>query len=218
MMKRIIIICEGPTELEFCKSVLYDYFLSKGIILQGVLIKKSGGGIVSWDSLKKQIEMHLQDKDVFVTTFIDYYGIQEKHNFPAWEGAHKIVDKCQRMKTLEQDMQNDLTDSIRHRFIPYIQLHEFEGLLFNNVTVFDELFSSTEITDRGELEEIINQHPNPEMINNTPHNAPSKRLKRHIKGYDKIIYGNVLAMNIGLSNIINKCIHFKEWIIQLETV
>ncbi len=56
IMKRVIVICEGQTELEFCKNVLYNHFWSKGIILQGVLIKKSGGGIVPWDSLKKQID------------------------------------------------------------------------------------------------------------------------------------------------------------------
>ena len=220
IMKRVIVICEGQTELEFCKNVLYNHFWSKGIILQGVLIKKSGGGIVPWDSLKKQIDMLLHDKEVIVTTLLDYYGIMEKHNFPAWKEAHEVVDRNERIKTLEQAMQNDLPEAIRHRFIPYIQLHEFEGLLFNDIAVFDELFSPAEITNRNrrELETIINQHPNPELINNTLDNAPSKRLKRLVKGYEKLVYGTVLAISIGLSNIRNKCVHFNEWISHLETV
>jgi hypothetical protein len=41
-MKRLIIICEGQTEVEFCKDVLFKHFISKGIILQTPLIKKSG--------------------------------------------------------------------------------------------------------------------------------------------------------------------------------
>lgn len=52
-MKRIIIICEGHTEKEFCKTVLASYFQSKNIYIQTPLIKKSKGGIVKWEELKK---------------------------------------------------------------------------------------------------------------------------------------------------------------------
>ena len=54
-MKRLIIVCEGPTEQEFCKDVLCPYFQSKGIILEYPTIKHSNGGIVSWATLKKQL-------------------------------------------------------------------------------------------------------------------------------------------------------------------
>ena len=55
-MKRIIIICEGRTEFKFCKRVLAPHFSSKHIYIDPPKIKKSGGGIVKWPSLKKQIE------------------------------------------------------------------------------------------------------------------------------------------------------------------
>src|SRR4051794_34532152 len=104
-MKRVIIICEGPTEIEFCKDVLYPYFINIGIIIQTPLIKKSGGGIVPWSALKKQIETHLlQDKAAYVTTFIDYYGIHAHYQFPNWELAHQNQDKNQRMTILEAAM------------------------------------------------------------------------------------------------------------------
>lgn len=85
-MKRLIIICEGQTEQEFCKEVLYHHLIYKGIILERPLIKKSGGGIVHWNKLKEEIEIHLKkDKEAFVTTLIDYYGISSKHGFPSWD-------------------------------------------------------------------------------------------------------------------------------------
>ncbi|MCD4794457.1 MAG: DUF4276 family protein, partial [Bacteroidales bacterium] len=72
-MKRIIIICEGQTEQEFCKDVLAPYFISKNIQIQAPLIKKSMGGIVNWIVLKKEIETYLkQEPNVFVTLLIDY--------------------------------------------------------------------------------------------------------------------------------------------------
>lgn len=54
-MKRIVIVCEGPTEQEFVRDVLQPYFLPKEIYIQSPLIKKSGGGIVPWNILKAQI-------------------------------------------------------------------------------------------------------------------------------------------------------------------
>lgn len=61
-MKRIIIICEGQTEQEFCQKVLARYFINKGqnIMIQAPLIKKSMGGIVTWSALKKEIETYLK--------------------------------------------------------------------------------------------------------------------------------------------------------------
>ena len=191
-MTRIIIICEGPTEQEFCKDVLQPHFLGKNIYLHYPTIKKSGGGIVPWSHLKRQIENHLvQEKYAFVTTLIDYYGISASHLFPAWEIAGKIVDKNKKMDQLEIAMKNSIKTDIQNRFIPYIQLHEFEGLLFNNILPFDSNIPQQDFINKAELEQTINSYPNPELINDTPNNAPSYRLSRIIKGYKKIVYGNL---------------------------
>jgi hypothetical protein len=216
-MKRIIIICEGQTEQEFCKDVLQPYFISKNIYLQHPLIKKSGGGLVSWSALKKQIENHLvQDKEAFVTTFIDYYGIHDKHVFPDWEVSKKVTDKSQRMSLLETSMRVAIDNSINHRFIPYLQLHEFEGLLFNDIKIFEDNFRPDELLNKPELEQTINANPNPELINDTPQNAPSYRLSRLIKGYNKIVYGSIIADSIGLIKIRAKSPRFNNWITTLE--
>lgn len=60
-MKRLIIICEGATEQAFCNDVLRDYFLTKDILIEAPTIKHSNGGIVAWDTLKKQIIKHLNE-------------------------------------------------------------------------------------------------------------------------------------------------------------
>lgn len=217
LMKRIIIICEGPTETEFCKDVLYAHFFAKKIIILTPLIKKSGGGIVPWDNLKKQIESHLlQEKDSIVSTLIDYYGIKKKFEFPCWENAHKEIDKNLRMSILESGMKEAVNKSIAHRFLPYIQLHEFEGLLFNNIEAFANHIPSGDFVNKSELEQILVSNPNPELINDTPDNAPSHRLKRLIKGYNKIVYGSILAQEIGLQKIRAKSPRFSEWINKLE--
>ncbi len=52
-MERIIIICEGPTEEEFCKKTLTPYFQKQQIYVQSPLIKHSNGGIVKMEHTEK---------------------------------------------------------------------------------------------------------------------------------------------------------------------
>lgn len=216
-MKRLIIICEGETEQEFCKDVLYGYLQNIDIYIETPLIKKSLGGIVPWEYLKKQIDLHLNE-DVFVSMLIDYYGIQDYHKFPKWEESKSIVDKIDRLNFLESAMNDELEENIKYRFIPYIQLHEFEGLLFNNIDAFVNNIPLNEIKDIGELKSTISSFANPELINDGKTSAPSKRLGRLISGYNKIVYGAILAESIGLERLRAKAFRFNEWIQKLESI
>lgn len=216
-MKQIIIICEGHTEQTFVKNQLYPVFLEKGILLQSPLMKASKGGLVKWDSLKKQIETHLKsEREAFVTTFMDYYGMGEKHDFPGWEAASKIVSKPKRMDFLEDAMKQDLEKEIAYRFIPYLQLHEFEGLLFNDIQIIWEQIPDEDLIGKKELQETFLQFDNPEMINNAKETSPSHRLQRIIRGYDKIVHGDILAGAIGLSRMRAKSPRFDAWLSKLE--
>ena len=218
-MKRIVIICEGETEQEFCEKTLKKHLTPREIMVYAPRIKHSNGGIVRWDRLKKQIETTLRKEDpAYVTMLIDYYGLYEKYKFPGWDEAQTIVDKCKRMDFLESKMREDIDEDLRNRFIPYIQLHEFEGLLFCDVDVFKQLIPAEELEGLKELTEAIENNPNPEMINNTPETSPSHRLQRIIKGYNKIVYGNIIAETIGLETICSKCPRFSNWISNLEKI
>ena len=218
-MHRVIIICEGETEKEFCQKTLAPFFASQEIYIQAPLIKKSMGGIVPWAEMKKQINAHLKnDATAFVTTLIDYYGLYERHNFPKWTEAESEPNKNKKMEILEQDMAEDIEDALRHRYIPYIQLHEFEGLLFNNIQIFQEQIPDDELIGFEELNRIFRQYDNPEMINNGSTTAPSKRLSRIILGYNKIVYGNILAEAIGLQNIRAKSPRFNKWLQTIEQI
>ena len=217
-MKRLIIVCEGHTEVAFCRDVLLPYFSKKNINIQPPLIKKSGGGIVPWSTLKRQIKNHLQEPNVFVSTLIDYYGIPDKFKFPEWEKAKKIINKNDKLDFLESSMKEDIDKNASFRFIPYLQLHEFEGLLFNNIEVFDEQIDPSEFRSREELLKTINSFPNPEMINDDPVNTPAKRLERLIVGYNKIVHGSILAEKIGLERIRKKSPRFNNWIEKLENI
>jgi hypothetical protein len=215
-MKRVIIICEGETEREFCKNILAPYFVAKSIFIQSPLIKKSMGGVVKWSTLKKEIHTYLHEDGVFVTMLIDYYGLYSKYTFPNWEDGEKIADKNKRMAFLETAMKHDIRAAVQHRFLPYLQLHEFEGLLFNDIQVFYDQVPKNELVGKAELLKTFQDYDNPEMINNSKETSPSHRLKRIIEGYNKTLYGHYFAEAIGLEKIRNKSPRFNNWLKVIE--
>lgn len=214
-MKRLIIVCEGETEQAFCNDVLRSYFLSKDISLEAPTIKHSNGGIVAWDTLKKQIVKHLNEGNCTVSMFVDYYRIRDSYHFPGWMEAKGKRNLYDRMHYLFEQMLQDMDEKLRSKFIPYIQLHEFEGLLFSNISVFPDNFTKEQL-DFKQLESAVNEFNTPEEINSSPATAPSERLKKTVSGYDKVTDGAFLAMEIGLEIIREKCILFNEWIGRLE--
>lgn len=216
-MKRLIIVCEGPTEQEFCRDVLFPYFFHKNIILEFPTIKQTNGGIIAWAVLKKQLIMHLKAEEVFVSTLIDFYGIKKSYCFPGWEELPKQGNRYSQLNFLEARMREDMPESLQVRFIPYVQLHEFESLLFSDIEVFRRNFMSCEV-DMSKIEKAIQQVLSPEDINNGPHTAPSKRLEDAIAGYNKVVYGACLAEEIGLETIRAKCRRFNHWIEMLENI
>ena len=216
-MKRLLIVCEGPTEQEFCNCTLSPHLRRYDVMVSSPMVKKSNGGIVPWASLLLQIINHLHEEDAFVTMLIDYYGIKDNYGFPGWEQAKSIVNKTNRIHFLIEKMREDVPDKYRYRFLPYIQLHEFEGLLFSDGNAFRSIFEGAE-ANLMQIDSIIAEFPNPEEINNSSETAPSKRLIKAIPGYNKIVYGNIIAEQIGLQTIRDKCPLFNEWLTQLEQI
>ena len=60
--------------------------------------------------------------------------------------------------------------------------------------------------------QIIQTYTNPEDINTTPEGSPSKRLLAINEQYDKLIEGNVIALEVGIEAMLSHCPHFQEWV------
>jgi hypothetical protein len=91
-------------------------------------------------------------------------------------------------------------------------------LLFNDIRIFYEQIPAVELVGEDELKRTFDDFENPEMINDTKETSPSHRLTRIISGYNKIVYGNILADAIGLKNIRVKSIRFDQWIQKIENL
>ena len=212
MSKVLNIIVEGPTETEFVTQCLRPYFNNKGFFnIRPIGIETSPGfkgGDVRYSRYKKHIQTILRgQEDLLVTSLIDFYRL--RNDFPKFDEAQKIQNNIvQKVDFLEQACFEDIND---HRFIPYIQLHEFEGLLFTKIDGFND-FPDLAPNSRQELEQIIHDFPNPELINEGATTAPSKRLLRLIPDYQKPFHGNYIALTNGLDAIFEKCPRFNAWI------
>ncbi|GAB6012181.1 DUF4276 family protein [Viscerimonas tarda] len=206
-MKRLVIICEGETEQEFCSAILKDYFFQKDILIQSPLIKKSHGGIVSWKKLKKEIEIHLkQDKQACVTTFIDLYALPS--DYPNFDISN--VDN------MEKGMKEGINSALNSRFIPYIQRHEFECFMFASLDILKATFKRGD-NNYTEIEKITTKYrSNLEDINCGSATAPSKRLEKYLPQYQKGLDGAYLVDEIGLETLRKKCPRFNNWLELLE--
>jgi len=212
-MKRIIFIVEGDTEKEFIDKVLSPYLYTKGIFaIDCFKIKHTRGGLTKYQHLRTDIINCIFESNVIVTTMIDYYALPK--DFPKYEVSKSIVNKIDRITFLEQSIVNDITEYKGHSFnnlMPYIQLHEFEALVFASYKSIKHLYTDVDV-NFSELDQVIIQYPNPEDINDSSESAPSKRLKQLIKGYNKIVDGIIIIEENGIENILNQCPRFKTWV------
>ncbi len=219
-MSNIIIyaIVEGKTEKEFVDKILMPYLYNKNIFIQGAIAKKSGqsGGDIKFSRIKNEIRvLLLQQSNVYVTTFIDLYGVKE---WPGKDVPNNLnpKQKADHINKLTHDKVNDFLPNInsQKRFIPYIAIHEFEAMLFSD----PEILANKMSINKSDIDAIISKCGEPEKINNSPQTAPSKRLDNFMtkRKFDKTAMGIDIARKIGIDKIREKCPVFNAWIETLE--
>ena len=210
-MRNICIVCEGTTETEFVNKCLVPHLVNHGVYPHArILQSPSGnhrGGRVTVERLAKHISHEYSSYDR-ITTLVDFYGFQDRAGRSRAEVESAILDAVKAYTT-----------GFDARFVlPYVQLHEFEGLLFSNVDKFDCVLDGWSTNVRKELVKVREQFNTPEDINDSPQTAPSKRIEAifPVGTYSKTEHGPLIAEEIGLDVIRQQCPAFNEWIGKLE--
>ncbi len=212
MNKALKILVEGKTELEFVKSLLVPHLNKFQIYnVHPITIETSpgfkGGDVRYNDRYKKHIKRLLLESNTYlVTSLIDYYRLDR--DFPNFKES-QVLPKERRVDFIEQGCFEDVNDD---RFLPYIQVHEFEALLFASEKGFNNCFWNLPSSHKKELLSVVSEFENPELINERPGFAPSERLKKLIPEYDKPFFGNMIALENGLDIILKKCPRFSDWV------
>jgi hypothetical protein len=217
-MTRVNITSEGFSEERFVTDILRPHLLQFNIyvetrkMLTNRKLKKRGG-IVGYDKFKNDVKQWFHEcPNDYHTTLIDLYGL--KNDFPGYDST-KHLQPYERIIEMEHQLKADLGF---YRFIPYIQLHEYEALLYSDTRIMEDWLGLYNKLPKQCFTKIKNSIPdnNPELINENPETAPSKRILSLCDSYDKVNDGILILKEIGLDKLRRECKHFNDWLVQLE--
>jgi hypothetical protein len=225
---RLLIHVEGETEETFVNELLADHLYRKGYtavsarLLGNSRQRSRRGGIRSWETVRGDILRHLkEDPNCLATTMVDYYALPQGAN-DGWPGRHEATSLPfpSKAASVEEAIARDIVSATqeqgsRSRFLPFVMMHEFEGLLFSDCERFAHGIGKPRLAP--DFQAIRDQFSNPEEINDSPMTAPSKRIEGLVPGYDKPLYGTLAALEIGLDTIREQCPHFHHWLEQVES-
>ena len=172
--------------------------------------------------MRKEITNHLkEDPEIFATSMVDYYGLP-RAGLGAWPGreAASALPYPDNVSLIEHALLEDVKQEMGEgfnpsRFIPFVMIHEFEALLFSDCQGFAEGIGRDALA--ADFQGIRDAFPNPEQIDDSPHNAPSKRIVALIPEYEKPFMGVLASLQIGLEAMRSECPHFSAWLDRLES-
>ena len=221
-MIRLHLVVEGQTEEQFAKSVLTPYLGSRNIVTDVRLVITSRrrnrtyrGGMSSYQRTKKDIIRWIKEDDnpdSYFSTMFDLFALPT--DFPSYTVAQHLKDPRKKVLQLEEALKGDIS---HQRFMPYLQLHEFEALLLSEPSKFAVEFLNHKKPIEN-LSKVCSQFDSPELIDDGLDTAPSKRIIQEIPEYEgrKPSAGPRIAHAIGLEVIRQQCPHFRQWIDCLE--
>lgn len=221
---RLNFVVEGQTEERFVNTVLRNHFAVQSIVVVAHCVTtrrdrrqrhiKYRGGLTTYRHARDDIRRWVREDgsgDARFTTMFDLYGLPI--DFPRYADAARESDPYARVRILETALSEDIGD---RRFIPYVQLHEFEALLFSDLQKLDTQFPEY-LAEIHRLVTTASRLGSPELIDDGPTTAPSKRITAAIPEYAsrKASAGPIVAAKIGLPVLQSRCRHFRDWLERL---
>ena len=224
-MTRLYVVVEGQTEEAFVEALLRPHLATRQIFARPIVVatsrasggnKRKGGGYWRhWKADLSKVVAEQAPSGGWVTTMFDLYGLPE--DYPNLEEIARATTPAVKVALAEAALaQAFLEIKSSWRLIPYVQCHEFEALVLASLDGLHGVLDAPEDLQglerlRAELGDVP-----PELVNDGPDTAPSKRLKRHIPGYEKVLHGELALLGTTLPALMTRCPHFGTWIRRLE--
>jgi hypothetical protein len=235
MSKRVLAIVEGHTECAVLKSTIAAHLGGLGVFLHPKIVGRPGhkGGVYrSFDSVAKEIiTLFKQEPHAVVTTFFDFYAMPaswpgvaqakeaKQNGRPTAEIAHEV----ERAWAEAMSLQTANLEQPAH-FIPYVQMHELEALLYAGPKEMAEAFTRPELEQN--FAKIVEECGGCENINDRPQFAPSQRIEDIYPSYrkgrdknkreDRRPHAPIIVQKVGIQRLREACPHFNDWLRCLE--
>jgi len=218
---RVKIVVEGQTEASFVDNVLAPALWPRNVFLTPILLGVPGhkGGRPNYARLKKDVLLHLrQDPTARCSTMLDFYGLGA--GFPGTPIPLNLSNMGKAIH-IEQAIKADINALVPEfrpdsRFLPYIRLHEYEGLLFSDPPKFAAGINQPRLSRI--FQAARDTFPTPEDINDDPLTAPSRRVLDAYPRYRKVLHGTLAARSVGIEAMRRACPHFRDWLECLEAM
>jgi hypothetical protein len=225
-MVRLYFYVEGQTEQGYVARVLKPHLAAFGVQVMGAVLAASGrkhghvsrGGGRRYQPMRNDLGNLLRQDaraDARFTTMFDLYALYDP--FPGWDEAEKQRHlPRERVLTLEGAFAADVGD---RRFIPHIQLYEFETILLcepgHLALVYEDAGAGI-----AALRAAVADATSPELVNDGETTAPSKRIIGQFPQYgrQKTTFGAEPAACVGIDTTRRLCTHFDRWLKALESL
>lgn len=195
-MIRLGFSVEGPTERAFISRVLGPHLARFNVDAHATSL----GGNVSLDRIRDELPPLLGSFD-HVSTLYDFYGFKKR-------GARNVDELLAAISDLVHPEQ-------RRHLTPYVQMYEFEALLFAvPETVVHVLDGGAR--ELAGLRSVLATCGPPEAVNDSPQTSPSHRLASLFPHFDKPLHGRHILEAAGLAAIRAECPRFDAWVASLE--
>ena len=222
-MNEVIVVCEGQAEEVFVNEVLAPALWDGNVSLSPRLIATSPhskGGALKGQRVLRFLRNTLRERqNTYVTTFFDLYGLPP--DFPGRAETARELDPVDQAIAVETELHMaviDVAECRPERFLPHIQPHEFEALLFSDPGKFAEVEPAWR-TYVGQLEVARQSVRSPEYINDGFESHPSARLRNLLRPrYSKVRHGRAVSARIGVDRMRVECAHFDGWMARVEAL
>lgn len=224
-MSELVVIVEGQTERAFVQKHLAAHLDRLNVVVRPILPgrRPNQGGVPDWELAKKDILLTLQ-RGAYCTTMFDYYGLPV-----SWPGRARSARFAYKEKPVHVEAElaraicADADDGVDcSRFIPYIQLHEYEALAFADVGALASVTAPVSnlhgtVLVRRYSEVLKEAGDDPEAINDGYETCPSRRILSIAPRYKKVLHGSIVIERIGMARLCERCRHFADWMERLES-
>lgn len=219
--RRIHFLVEGTTEETIVRDVLAPHFEDRGwhatfsiVITRRALTGPANkGGVGNWAMLRQELANLLLDSSITVlTTVVDYYG------FPADAPGMSTRPNGAALKRVAHVEDSLLVAIGDDRFVPHLVLHETESWVFAAPKQLAELAGKPAVGEYLYREAARAGGPElgPELVNDGPSTAPSKRIQAQWPSYSKTSDGPLAIADLGLTALRGQCPHLDRWLRRLE--
>lgn len=214
---RLHLLLEGQTEEVLAQSLLIPHLNSCGwqtnysiiVTKRPVAGPAHRGGVSNWAVVERHLRRLLPCFDV-VTTMIDYYAFPDDApgmaDRPAGDGRKRVAH-----------VERAVAEAIgSQRFVSHLTLHEAEAWVFAAADELGALYGDAVLADA--LKRGAAEAGGPELVNDGPATAPSKRLLRLRPDYVKTMDGPLAVCDLGLEELRARCPHLDGWLSNLEAM